>query len=88
VSRPERTGRIGFLALGAAACAACCAGPLLALLGGLGLAGAITVRSTVGSSVVAVLAIATWVVRRRRRVVTAASVVHAVSVAPPVRRRS
>jgi mercuric ion transport protein len=30
---------LGILGLGAAACAVCCAGPILAFLGGLGLAG-------------------------------------------------
>lgn len=60
--------RAGVLGLGAAACAACCAGPILGALGAIGMA------STVGyvmAGAVAVLAgsagAAALIVRRRRR---------------------
>ena len=35
----QEQGRLQHLGLGAAACVACCAGPILAFLGGLGIAG-------------------------------------------------
>lgn len=56
------------LGLGAAACVACCAGPILAFLGGLGIAG---VASTlvIGATgfLITVAAVAAIVVVRRRR---------------------
>lgn len=66
----RETGGDGFsiLGIGAAACIACCAGPILAILGGLGIAGiASTLLIGVGGLVVTVVAVAGFVVVRRRR---------------------
>ncbi|MFE4959189.1 hypothetical protein ACFRCW_35575 [Streptomyces sp. NPDC056653] len=67
--RPSRPwGTLGVGAAVLAACAVCCAGPLLAVLGGIGFASAV---GAVWMPVLAVLAVATTVaflvVRRRRR---------------------
>jgi hypothetical protein len=67
--RPPR-GILGTGAAAVGACAACCAGPILAVLGGLSFA------SVVGAMWIPALAVATaatlaaiaWVLRRRRRV--------------------
>ena len=71
----DRSG-FGLLGVAAAACVACCAGPVLALLGGLGLAGLGT-SLFVGAAglLVAVLALVTAIVvavRRRARTSSAA----------------
>lgn len=65
------TRKDGFsiLGLGAAACVACCAGPLLAVLGGLsiaGLAGTLLIGSA-GLLIAAGAAAGFLLVRRRRR---------------------
>ena len=57
----------GVVAVGA--CAACCAGPILAVLGGLSiasLAGAVWIPALAGVTVLALGAMV-WVLRRRRR---------------------
>ena len=59
---------LGFLGIGAAVCAACCVGPIVAFLGGLGLAG---IASTLfigvaGVGIAAVAAAGLLAVRRRR----------------------
>ncbi|MFJ3310390.1 hypothetical protein ACIPSA_46910 [Streptomyces sp. NPDC086549] len=67
--RPTRPwGTLGAGAAAAAACAMCCAGPLLAVLGGIGVTSAI---GSLGMPALVVLAMAAGlgalVVRRRRR---------------------
>lgn len=73
-SNSSRSG-LGVLGFGAAACAACCAGPILAFLGGVGV---FSIASTaligwLGLLIVAA-ALGSWIVVRRRR----------ASCAPPV----
>jgi hypothetical protein len=60
--------RFGVLGIAAAACVVCCAGPILALLGGLSLA-ALASTLVIGSAgvVIAVVAGLAFVVVRRRR---------------------
>lgn len=64
----SRSEGFSILGLGAAACIACCAGPILAVLGGVSVAG---IASTwlIGSAglVIAAFAAAAFVVIRRRR---------------------
>lgn len=58
---------IGIVGLGAAACVACCAGPVLAFLGGLtvaGVAGALVIG--VAGLALAALAAGAWLVVKRR----------------------
>lgn len=75
------------LGLGAAACVACCAGPILAFLGGLGIAG---VASTlvIGATgfLITVAAVAAIVVVRRRRTSCEVRDDGPVAVANPTRR--
>lgn len=66
----SKTTKDGFsiLGLGAAACIACCAGPILAFLGGLSLAGAAATWFVGGAGlVVATLAVIAYVYVRSRR---------------------
>ena len=67
MSGPTNRG-FGLLGIGAAACVACCAGPVLAFLGGLSVAGALSsaIVGWFGLLVAAVAAVAYLVVRRRR----------------------
>ena len=59
---------LGVLGMGAAACVACCAGPVLAILGGLSLAGlASTLLIGTAGLVIAAVALAALLVARRRR---------------------
>ncbi len=60
---------VGLVGLGVAACAACCAGPILAFLGGLTIAGlASTLVIGVAGLAIALVAGTAWfIVRRRRR---------------------
>jgi len=60
---------LAVLGLGAAACVACCAGPILAFLGGIGIAGVAGFWLVGGGGLViaALAAIAFLVVRRRQR---------------------
>lgn len=63
-----RRHRFGILGIGAAACVACCIGPLVALLGGLSLAGlASTLLIGAAGLVIAAVAAVGFVVVRRRR---------------------
>jgi mercuric ion transport protein len=65
----EQRSPVGVLGFGVAACAACCAGPLFAFLGGAtaaGLAGTVFVGA-VGVVVVVVAAVAYVAVRRRQQ---------------------
>jgi hypothetical protein len=57
----------GVLGLGAAACAACCAGPILGALGAVGVASAVGYALAGGVAVVAGIAAAAAVIARRRR---------------------
>ena len=60
----------GPVGLGVAACAACCAGPIVGLIGGLGLtatAGAWLLGSTAIAAILAVLTIGYLVTRRAHR---------------------
>jgi hypothetical protein len=82
--------RQGFrlLGVGAAACVACCAGPILAFLGGLGVVGlAGTLVVGAGALVlVAVAAAGALAVRRRRAAATCGTdAVGPVAVEPPTR---
>jgi len=79
---------LGLLGLGAAACVACCAGPILALLGGLTIAGlASTLLFGVAGLAVAVVAEASWwAIRRRRAGIPPAD--QPVSVAAPTAKVS
>lgn len=63
----RRRDGLGILGLGAAACVACCAGPILAFLGGLGIAGLASTLlvGSIGLVVTAVAIAATILVRRR-----------------------
>ena len=65
-----KTRKDGFsvVGLGVAACAACCAGPILAVLGGLSLAG-LTSTWLIGRSGLAISAVAglAYLAARRRR---------------------
>ena len=85
MSAPKKDG-LGIVGIGAAVCVACCAGPILAFLGGLSLAG---VASTVFIGVVgvgiAVVAAAGLLVVRRRRAggPCAPGRAEPVAVAPP-----
>lgn len=68
MSEPKPKGSFGIVGIGAAACAACCAAPILAILGGatiVGVAGTLFVG--VASLLVAVVAAVAYVVVRRRR---------------------
>lgn len=66
----KKASKDGFsaLGLGAAACVACCAGPILAFLGGLGIAGlASTLLIGALGLLTTVAAVAAIIVVRRRR---------------------
>lgn len=66
-SSREKNG-LSILGVGAAACAACCAGSILAFLGGLSLAGIASAAFIGGTGiVVAVIAGAAYVVVRHRK---------------------
>lgn len=78
---------LSFLGLGAAACVACCIGPIVAFLGGLSLAGfASTVWLGGGGLAVGVAAAAGWLVLRRRRRDGCAVESGPIRVAAPTRR--
>lgn len=58
---------LGLVGIGAAACAACCAGPILAFLGGLTLAGiASTLIIGVAGLALAAIAATAWLIVKRR----------------------
>jgi hypothetical protein len=64
----RRDGRLELSAVGAAACVACCAGPLLSLLGALTVAGLVSSLELGGIGLgVAALSALAWVLVRRRR---------------------
>lgn len=66
--RARRDG-VGLLGVGVAACAVCCAGPLLGVLGALGLGAvlAVVAGSLVGIGLLALLAVPLVAHLRRRR---------------------
>lgn len=76
-----------MLGLGAVACIACCAGPILAIVGGLSLAGfAGTVRFGAFALVLALPAAIAFVVLRRRRSACGSASPEPDSVAAPTRK--
>lgn len=80
---------LGLLGLGAAACVACCAGPILAFLGGLTIAGlASTVLFGVAGLAVAVGAGAGWWAIWRRCGACAPPADQPVAVAAPATKAS
>ena len=86
MTRPARDG-FGVLGVGAAACAACCAGPILAFLGGLGIAGlASTLVIGLGGLVITGAVIAGWVALRRPRRRRPVPLDQPVAVATPTPR--
>lgn len=83
----ETKGAFSVVGIGLAACVACCAGPILAFLGGLSLAGAASsLFLGLGGLVVAVVASAAFLLLRHRRGRRRATPIEAVPVASPVRR--
>jgi hypothetical protein len=84
----ERKERFGIIGIGAAACAACCAGPILAFLGGLSLAGLASTLliGTLGLAVFVSSGAGYLVVRRRRQTACAPPSIEPVSVAAPTRK--
>lgn len=88
--RAARKEGFSLLGIGAVACIACCAGPILGVLGGISLAGlASTAFIGAAGLVVAVAAGGAWLwVGRRRRVAERPSVpVGPVAVGLPIRGR-
>jgi hypothetical protein len=82
------TDGFGVLGIGAVACLACCAGPILAFLGGLGVAGlASTLLLGAGGLLITVAAVATFIVVRRRRDACAVPEGGAVAVTISTRER-
>ena len=86
MKRPRGDG-LSVIGVGAAACLACCAGPILAVLGGLSLAGlASTLLIGSGGLVIVAAALAALLVTRRRRNDCPASDDSPTPVAAPTRR--
>jgi mercuric ion transport protein len=84
-SRPKEGA--GVLGLGAAACAACCAGPIIAFLGGIAAFGAIgTLLLGVVALMIAAALIAVVVVWRRRGARCEVEPTPVVTLDSPVRR--
>lgn len=82
----NRNGARQILGLGALACIACCIGPILGLLGAIGVATtAGTLALGFAGSAVALLAVP--VLRRRRRSACATTSAQEVAVAAPTPRR-
>jgi hypothetical protein len=86
MKQPREDG-LRVLGVGAAACVACCAGPILAILGGLGLAGlASTLLIGSGGLVIVAAALTALLVTRRRRNDCPVSDGSPTPVAAPTRR--
>jgi hypothetical protein len=85
----DRKEGFSLLDIGAVACIACCAGPILGVLGGLSLAG-VASTAIIGATglVVAVAAGGAWLwVSRKRRAAERISIpARPVEVGPPTRR--
>ena len=88
MSERKPSGGLGVVGFGVAACAVCCAGPILAFLGGLSLAGLASAWfiGWVGVIVAVLAAAAGLIVRRRNQSSCATPSTKPVPVAPPVRR--
>ena len=86
--KAARRDGLSILGVGAAACVACCAGPLLAFLGGLGIAGLASTLliGSLGLVVVAAAVVGFLVARRRRTTTCEAPPQAPVGVAAPSRR--
>jgi hypothetical protein len=85
--KQARTDGYSILGVGTAACVACCAGPILAILGGLSLAGlASTLLIGTTGLVVGAAALAPLLVTRRRRNNCPVSDDSPTPVAAPTRR--
>jgi hypothetical protein len=84
----ERDRSFSIIGVGVAACIACCAGPILAFLGGLGVAGLASTAliGLTGLAIAAAALVGVVVVRRRRS--TCGTAVAPVPVAAPSRVRS
>jgi hypothetical protein len=69
MSKAGRDGSFSIVGLGIAACVACCAGPILALLGGVTIAGVAStwVIGGAGLLIAAVAAVGFLAIRSRRR---------------------
>ena len=79
--------RVGILGLGAVACAACCAGPIIAFLGGIAALGAVgTVLAGGAAALIAAALIVVVLVWLRRRVTRCEVASVAVALDPPMRR--
>jgi len=73
--------------VGAAACAACCAGPILAFLGGLTVVGAVSTLVVGTAGLVVALAVGgAYVIARRSRAAACDVDTEPVPIEPPVRR--
>lgn len=86
---PRKRDGFGVFGIGVAACVACCAAPIVALLGGLSLAGAVgSLFIGVSGLVVTLAAGVGYLIARRQRTRSVCSTESAepVSVAAPVRR--
>ncbi|MFJ8978746.1 hypothetical protein [Streptomyces sp. NPDC102282] len=82
--RPRPWGTVGAGIAAVAACAVCCAGPLLALLGGLGTASALASFWVPALAVVAVAAaVGAYVLHRRRRAAACARTTGSVDLGLP-----
>ena len=84
----EPRGGLKLLGLTALACVGCCAGPILAFLGGLGIAGLASTTFLGGAGLIITAAAATgYVIMRRRRTSACATTrPDAGRVATPLRR--
>jgi hypothetical protein len=88
VNRDVKQGA-GILGLGAAACVACCAGPIIAFVGGIAAVGAIgTMFVGLSALLVAAIAIAVVLVVRRRRPAACTTSSTPVAVEGPIRRHA
>ena len=87
MKNPKKDG-LSILGFGAAACVACCAGPILAFFGGLGIAGLASTLliGSVGLVIVAAAVAGFLVTRRRRQAGCEIPASEPVAVAAPSRR--
>jgi hypothetical protein len=88
VRTPDRRSRLGVLGAGAAACAACCAGPIIGFLAATGVATLLGAVAFGVVGVVAALAGAAVLSRRRRRQQRCAPATAPVALDAPVRKGS
>ena len=85
---PNPKAGLGVLGVGAAACAACCAGPFLGFLAATGIASALGTIAFGAAGLLVALAVATLLHQRRRRTARSCAPTPPapVPVAPPQRR--